>query len=135
MFVIGCVCHSFALCSSHAVKVLPSFLESFLKDLTSYFARSSKRQNDFRMIQSIVGAKENKIPKLSQTRRLSRENVIKVIVEQWHALVLYFQSESRVDEVDGAKRIYETMINNGTKHMLLFLEYILKKINALNIEF
>lgn len=135
VFVIGCVCHSFALCSSHAVKVLPSYLESFLKDLTSYFGRSSKRQNDFKLIQSVFGTKDNKIPKLSQTRWLSRENVIKVIIEQWDALVLYFQSESRVDKVDGAKRIYETMINKGTKHMLLFLEYILKKVNALNVEF
>ena len=135
VFVIGCICHSFALCSSYAVKVLPSYLESFLKELTSYFARSSKRQNDFKMIQTVVGAKENRIPKLAQTRWLSRENVTRVIIEQWDALVLYFQSESRVDKVDGAKRIYETLTNIGTKHMLLFLEYILKKVNALNVEF
>uniref|UniRef100_A0A0L8I0C4 DUF4371 domain-containing protein n=1 Tax=Octopus bimaculoides TaxID=37653 RepID=A0A0L8I0C4_OCTBM len=72
LFTTDCVYHSFALCSSHAVKVLPSYLESLLKDLTSYFSRSSKRQNDFNMIQSVVGTKENKIPKLSQTRWLSQ---------------------------------------------------------------
>ncbi|CAI9717212.1 transcription factor ii-i repeat domain-containing 2 [Octopus vulgaris] len=66
VFTIGCVCHSFALCSSHAVKVLLLYLDSFLKDLTSCFSRSTKRQNDFNMIQSVVGTKENKIPKLSQ---------------------------------------------------------------------
>ena len=44
VFVFGCVCHSFALCASHAVSVLPTYLESLLKDLTSYFSRSSKRQ-------------------------------------------------------------------------------------------
>lgn len=47
-FIMGCVCHSFALCASHAVTVLPSFLEAFLKNLTSYFSRSSKRKNDDR---------------------------------------------------------------------------------------
>ncbi|XP_014785432.2 uncharacterized protein LOC106880126 [Octopus bimaculoides] len=120
---------------SFAVKVLPSYLESFLKDLTSYFSQSGKRQNDFNKIQSVVGIKENKIPKLSQTRWLSCENVIDVIIEQWDALVLYFQSEDKIEQVDGAKRIYETMINKGTKHMLLFLHYILKKVNALNVEF
>ncbi|XP_052826877.1 uncharacterized protein LOC128248759 [Octopus bimaculoides] len=134
VFTIGCVCHSFALCSSHAVRVLPSYLESFLKDLT-YFSRSSKRQSDFYMIQSVVGTKENNIPKLSQTRWLSHKNVINVIIERWDALVLYFESEAKVEKVDGAKWIYETMINKGTKHMLLFLHYILKKVTTINVEF
>ncbi|XP_029651387.1 uncharacterized protein LOC115224669 [Octopus sinensis] len=131
VFTIGCVCHSSALCSNHAVKVSPSYLESFLKGLTSYFSRSSKHQNDFNMIQSVAGTKENKISKLSQTS----ENVINVIIEQWDTLVLYFQSEAKVEKVDRAKRIYESMINKGMKHILLFLHYILKKVNALNVEF
>ena len=44
VFVLGCVCHSFALCASYAVKHLPSWLENFLKDVSAYFSRSSKRQ-------------------------------------------------------------------------------------------
>lgn len=82
VFVLGCVCHSFALCASHAVSVLPAFLESLLKDLTSYFSRSSKRQNDFALIQDAVKIVQHQIPKLAQTRWLSRENVISVILEQ-----------------------------------------------------
>ena len=54
VFVMGCVCHSLALCASHAVKLLPSYLETFLKNLTSYFSRSSKRQRDFSLIQEAV---------------------------------------------------------------------------------
>ena len=42
IFVMGCMCHSFALCSSKAVSILPPFLESFLKDLTSFFSQSAK---------------------------------------------------------------------------------------------
>lgn len=135
IFVMGCVCHSFALCSSHAVKVLPSFLEAFLKDLTSYFARSSKRLNDFKLIQDASNSPQHKIPKLSQTRWLSRENVISIILEQWDALTLYFQSETKTDKVDGAKKIFDNLMNRGTKHMLLFLQYILHKVNTLNTEF
>ena len=82
VFVMGCVCHSFALCASHAVSVLPSYLETFLKNITAYFSRSSKRQRDFLMIQEVANAPLHKIPKLSQTRWLSRENVISVILEQ-----------------------------------------------------
>ena len=44
VFVMGCVCHSFALCASKAVSVLPSYLEIFLRDTTAYFSRSGKRQ-------------------------------------------------------------------------------------------
>ena len=79
IFVMGYVCHSFCLCSSHAVKLLPPFLESFLKNVSSYFSRSSKRLNDFRSIQDAVKVAPHKIPKLAQTRWLSRGNVIKVI--------------------------------------------------------
>ena len=46
VFVMGCVCHSFALCSSHAVKNLPSYLESFLKDVTAYFSRNKQQATE-----------------------------------------------------------------------------------------
>lgn len=44
VYILGCVCHSFALCASHACIHLPSYLESFLKNVCCYFSRSSKRQ-------------------------------------------------------------------------------------------
>lgn len=135
VFVMGCVCHSFALCASHAVKMLPPYLESFLKNITFYFSRSSKRNRDFTLIQEVTKTETHKIPKLAQTRWLSRGNVIKIILEQWDALLLYFQSESKEDKVDGANNIYQTFKNRGTKHMLLFLNYVLEKVDRLNIEF
>ena len=49
--------------------------------------------------------------------------------------MLYFQSESIVDKVNGANALYLTMKNVGTKHILLFLNYVLDKVNNLNIEF
>ncbi|CAI9720627.1 Hypothetical predicted protein [Octopus vulgaris] len=79
--ILGFTSDNCSTMMGHAVKVLPSYFESFLKDLTSYFSRSSKRQNDFSMIRSVVGTKENKIPKLPQTKWLSCENVINIIIE------------------------------------------------------
>ena len=35
VFVLGCVCHSFALCASHVSDQLPSWLKKFLKDVCS----------------------------------------------------------------------------------------------------
>ena len=37
VFVLGCICHSFALCASHSCTTLPSFLEQFLRDTCCYF--------------------------------------------------------------------------------------------------
>ncbi|XP_067122933.1 zinc finger protein 862-like [Centruroides vittatus] len=135
IFAIGCICHSFALCSSHVVKTFSSYLELFLKNITSYFARSSKRQNDFKMIQGVVNTSQHKIPKLSQTRWLSCENVINIILEQWDALKLYFQSEMQTNKIDGARGIYDILVNKGTKHTFVFLQYVLHKVNVLNTEF
>ena len=127
VFVMGCICHSMVLCASHAVKVLPSYLEAFLKDVTSYFSRSSKRRRDFLAIQQAVGIVPHKMVMLAQTRWLSREKVIATIIEQYDALIPYFQKESNVDKVDGARKILETLTNCRTKHMLLFLQYIYRK--------
>ena len=90
VFVLGCVCHSFALCVNYTCMHLPSFLETFLKNVCSYSAHSSKRQSAFRLIQDIVNSPKHKILKLSQTRWLSRGQVIERILEQWEALLLFF---------------------------------------------
>ena len=135
IFVIGCVCHSFALGSSYACSQLPSYLEAFLKNVCCYFARSSKRQSSFKLIQDIVDSPKHKMLKLSQTRWLSRGEVIGRILEQWEALVLFFESEARTDKVDGAAGILHTMKNSGTRRMLLFLNYIIKKVDRMNTEF
>lgn len=135
VFVMGCVCHSFALCANHASKLLPSWLEALVKDICCYFSRSSKRKHQFSLIQDVVKAPQYNILKLCQTRWLSRGQVIACILEQWDALVLFFQSEARSDRVDGAAQIQERMSTVGTKHMLLFLGYILPKIDRMNIEF
>lgn len=82
VFVLGCVCLSFALCSNYASKCLPSFLESFLKNVTSYFSRSTKHQSDFHLIQNAAKVADHQIMKLSQTRWLSRGKVIERILEQ-----------------------------------------------------
>ena len=41
-FVIGCVCHSFALCANHERKCFPFWLVSFSKIVCFCFCRSSK---------------------------------------------------------------------------------------------
>jgi len=135
VFVLGCVCHSFALCANAASNRLPSWLEVFVKNVCFYFSRSSKRNHEFQLIQDVVQVQQHKVLKLCETRWLSREAVIERILEQWDALQLYFQSQASVDKVDGAGQILQTMNTPRTKHMLLFVGYILGKVNEMNIEF
>ena len=135
VFVLGCVCHSFALCASHASDQLPSWLEKFLKDVCSYFARSSKRMRDFALIQEAVKVVNHRILKMAQTRWLSRGMVVARILEQWEPLKLFFEAESPTDKVDGAANIFRVMVTPGTKHMLYFLNYVLPKIDMMNLQF
>ena len=86
-------------------------------------------------IQQVVRVVPHKMVKLSQTRWLSREKVISTVIEQYDALILYFEKECKTDKVDGARKFFDTLTNSGTKHMLLFLQYILQKVNAINTEF
>ena len=67
LFVLGCICHSFALCANHAAERLPSWLETFLKDITSYFCRSSKRRHEFEQFQETCKLIQHAMLKLSQT--------------------------------------------------------------------
>ena len=89
---------------------------------------------DFSLIQEATDTIKHKIPKLAQTKWLSRENVISVILEQYDALVLYFQSESKTDKIDNVYKIYESLINCETKHMILSPQCILHRVNVLNLE-
>jgi len=135
VFVIGCVCHSFALCANYACSKLPSWLETLIRDIVGYFSRSSKRQHAFFMLQESLGFPKHRMLKLSQTRWLSRKQVVERILEQWDPLLQFFLEESKSDKVDGSGSIYEEMKKPGTKHMLLFLNFILQKVDAMNIEF
>lgn len=135
VFVLGCVCHSFALCANTASKHLPSWLEAFIKNICFYFLRSSERNSQFQLLQEVVHTERHKILKLCETRWLSREAVIERILEQWDDLHLFFQSKAATDDVDGAGLIFQTMNTLGTKHMLLFLCYILGRVNCMNLEF
>ena len=131
-FIMGCICHSFALCSSYAVKHLPYWLDNLLKDLSTYFARSSKRQQEFKLIQEAAVVPQHNIPKLCQTRWLSRGKLIATVLEQWDALVLFYKVESQSPKNENAKK--PTLVYMHRKQstcLSFFLNYILSKENTL----
>ena len=72
LFVMGCICHSIALCASHASKCLPSWLENLLSDIGTYFSRSAKRTRELQLIMDALSNPRHTILKLATTRWLSR---------------------------------------------------------------
>lgn len=73
LFVMGCVCHSFALCSEAACAQIPEQVETFAKDICNYFARSASRRAGFEKFQTLLELEPHRLLKLSQTRWLSLE--------------------------------------------------------------
>lgn len=73
IFVLGCVCHSIALCASYAAEKLPGWLEEFIRDVYNYIYNSSKKLHKFIEIQDMLNLKPHKLIKLAQTRWLCLE--------------------------------------------------------------
>ncbi|CAH0551284.1 unnamed protein product [Brassicogethes aeneus] len=136
IFVLGCVCHSFHSCASKASENLPNQIEEFVKDINNYFSNSSKRIHSFEEFQDFAAVSRHKMIKLVCTRWLSLESAINRILEQWQALKLFFTAES----MNGSSTLKAQLILEGLndpkyKIYLLFLSYVLKFINEMNIEF
>lgn len=71
IFVLGCVCHSFHLCSSAAARKLRRSVEDFIRSIYNYFSHSSKRQESFQEFQAFCELKPHKMLHPAQTRWLS----------------------------------------------------------------
>lgn len=73
LFILGCVCHLFVLCSEAACKELPLFLEEFTSDVCYHFYKSATRGVGFEKCKKMLELKPHRLLKLSQTSWLSLE--------------------------------------------------------------
>jgi hypothetical protein len=89
LFLMKCTCHSFSLCANYACEKLPESIEQVARDIYTYFQHSFKKQSEFRELQHFVEVKPHKLLQPSHTRWLSLHSVVKRILEQYNALVLY----------------------------------------------
>ncbi|XP_030752333.1 uncharacterized protein LOC115879579 [Sitophilus oryzae] len=76
IFLMKCVCHSFALCSSSACMKLPRAVEDCIRNIYNYIANSPKRIETLKEFQNFTHTKSTKILHPSQTRWLSLEAVV-----------------------------------------------------------
>lgn len=135
LFVIGCICHSLNLCSSAACLKLPSSVETLCKDIHNFINHSPKRLLKFKEFQQFVRVDVHRLLSTSQTRWLSLESVVNRLLEQWSALILFFQSEALESQVQSAVHILNALNNPLFKMFFTFLGYILPIINKMNREF
>ncbi|XP_063860623.1 LOW QUALITY PROTEIN: uncharacterized protein LOC135100933 [Scylla paramamosain] len=135
LFVNGCICHSLNLCSSAACLKLPSSVETLRKDIHNFINHSPKRLLKFKEFQQFVRVDVHRLLNTSQTRWLSLESVVDRTLEQWSALILFFQSEALESQVQSAVHILNALNNPLFKMYFTFLGYILPIINKMNREF
>ncbi|KAJ3646043.1 hypothetical protein Zmor_023654 [Zophobas morio] len=138
IFVLGCTCHSLALCSSAACRKLPASVECLARDIVNYFAHSSKRKDELKECQEFVNLKPHKLLKLCQVRWLSMQDVVNRILQQWPALILFFTNETNDNgkgNINNPGAILEAKQNPIFKLYFSFLSYVLDIINKINIEF
>lgn len=129
VFILGCVCHSIALCSRIACKHLSPGLDSFLNEFCIFFSGRTKVPSQFHVLLELVQSLKRKPNTVSLTEWVSRQSVISEILEKWDTLQVYFEDETTAYEVT------EKMNAPGIKHLLLFLNYVLGKVGKMNAEF
>ncbi|XP_063625602.1 E3 SUMO-protein ligase KIAA1586-like [Cydia splendana] len=133
IFILKCICHSFALCASYACAKLPQMAEDLVKDLYNYIQSSPKRIGDLKMFQTFLQIKPHKLLHPSQTRWLSLHAAVARVLEQYNALKLFFiDAVSQAGSSASARHILDNMNNPYIKLYLLFLDFILPHFNNLN---
>ena len=86
VFILRCTCHSFAFCENHAVNALLTYLDSLLKNVSSYFAHSTKRLGDFTLIQDEFNVKHFKIQNYLRVGGFHEKKLPQLFLEQCRKL-------------------------------------------------
>ena len=135
IFIMRCICHTSHLCASHACEKLPRTPEDLIHAVYNYFSHSAKRQGEFQKFQLFADVEPHRILKRCQTRWLSLHSCVQRLIEQWDALVLYFQSVTNTDNLLSSQNILSQLQNPICKLYLHFLNFVLPKFTELNLMF
>ena len=135
VFSQGCVCHLANLCLLQGIKCLPLDVDDFFVDLFYYFDKSFKRKEELHEFQDFTGTQQLKILKHCKTRWLSLERPVKRVLQQWQALLAYFDKESEEDKSARVQRLNKHLKSPLTKLFMHFLQYSLEFLCRFNTVF
>eukprot|EP00057_Strongylocentrotus_purpuratus_P015562 XP_011670036.1 PREDICTED: SCAN domain-containing protein 3-like [Strongylocentrotus purpuratus] len=102
MYISGCPCHLMHLAAEKAAKRLPVRVEDLLIDIYYHLEKSSKRKQEFKSFQAKENLPQHKIIKHVSTRWLSLGQCITRLLEQWDAILPFFEGERK--KTSGTKR-------------------------------
>lgn len=125
LYVLKCICHSFALCASYACTKLPREPEGLVRDVFNYISTSPKRTGVMKQFQEFLSLKPHKMLHPGQTRWLSLPVAVVRVLEQYEALKLYFSEAAFSDRLNSAESILQMLNNPYNKIYLQFLELAL----------
>ena len=92
------------MAAGRAAKQLPVSVDDLLVDIFYYLEKSSKRKQEFKEFQKKAGVPHHKIVKHVATRWLSLGHCIERLLEQWNALLLFFNEEDKKNNPCTRKR-------------------------------
>lgn len=133
LFAFKCICHSLALCVSHATEELPPEVELLVREVYSYVKNSSKRQKHLNTFIRLLELPKHKLLKFFKIRWLSMLECVKRVLELYPALENFFDEEAIT--VPEAKLIQQRMKNRFNLLFLQFLEFILPIVVKCNEAF
>ncbi len=137
LITFKCICHSLHLAASKAMDSLPRHLDFMIRETCSWFSMSSKRQSDYRALYETLcdGQSPLKLGKHSETRWLSRFEILRKIIDQWEELRLHFQIARSKERCYTAEQLYAMFCDIQNKIFLTFLSSELEAICRLNKAF
>lgn len=136
LWFLHCTCHVAHLAASHACSELPNVCEQLSRDVYTYFKTSGKRQDDFQSIQKALDVEEHKILRPCSTRWLATLQCVERLLEQWPALLHYFDSlDSKQCTQESVQRIKQTLHSPSAKLYFLFLSAVLPRFTKFNLLF
>ena len=135
IFLMRCICHSAHLCASHACEKLPRTAEELMRDVYNYFSNSAKRQEQFKIVQHFCDMEPHRLLRPCQTRWLSLHSCVSRLIEQWDALIQFFQAVAGRDNLLMSQKTLSLLQNPIWKLYFYFLEFVLPKFTELNTMF
>ena len=141
--LIRCVCHALNLAASAAADEFPASVEFLLREVYNWFIHSPNRKSDYMLTWNTLNKiddEENskdfrQFVKLSATRWLARYNAVKIILEHYFELKVFFDSVTETEKCYSARTLQQ-MLNDTANYLFLkIVKPILYEVNEINLLF
>jgi len=100
-----------------------------------HFNHSAKHKEEYREFLEFCDVAPLKILKPASTRWLSLEKCVNLFLQQWPALISYFESHEDRERPGRVKRYADYLASVEKKAYFMFLSFILEPLNAFNTIF